>query len=334
MTRCLRSSILAFWAHISRGWHPFQALQRIKPSPQAHLVAQTGQSAIYVTHRGPPRAMKVIQDARLLSHDFRLHVHVEAVFKKLQEDFRRDGIEFDLPFVPECLGIYPDITSSSVSDIFQHVEGFPKTSGGYMMEYIHPLSEHHTKYLVRRHLTKSVQDRAVRSLKNGHFIAKVYLGDIKPLSDRWNANLHGRAAYVDHLSSERVEVRALAATMGATLAILHWSCGVDGRGVEFVLGRDNRGIVQLWLIDFADCKRFLLSPDGVTTQLVGAVMDNEPFWPRDMNIQGVGDLWGYFRNAYMEVSGYIMRNERRRGIKRLPPLFMDELEKLRGPGAP
>ncbi|PTB45293.1 uncharacterized protein TrAFT101_000752 [Trichoderma asperellum] len=317
VSRCLCSSIAAFWAH-------------------AQMLAQTDKSWIYVANMPPFRVTKLSRNTKGLFREYKIHKKVDTIFKAMSKELIICGLDIDLPFVPECSNFYPNISSSPCSETLKHLNGFPTDASGYFMEYIRPLNEHHTKYLIKRYLTRSAQCQALSTGQSKHFLAKVYLGDTKPLSDPWNTNMHDRPAYLDHLLAERVEVSYLAASMGATLAILHWSCGVDARGVEFVLGRDARGHVQFWLIDFADCAAFPKTPEAVTTQLVDAVMDNEPFWPRFINIQALRELWAHFRDAYLAISDFIMTDAMiaydNDAVRALPCLFMMELEKIRGSG--
>ncbi|KAL5087743.1 hypothetical protein Trisim1_007606 [Trichoderma cf. simile WF8] len=317
MSRCLCSTISAFWAH-------------------AHLLAQTDKAWIYVANMPPFRVTKMSRNTKRIFREYKVHSNVDATFKAMSKHLAMHGFDVDLPFVPECSGFYPNISSSPCSETFKHLNGFPADASGYFMEYIRPLNEHHTKYLIKRYLTRTAQGQALSTCQSKHFLAKVYLGDTKPLSDPWNTDMHDRPAYLDHLLAERVEVSYLAASMGATLAILHWSCGVDARGVEFVLGRDTRGHVQFWLIDFAECATFPKTPEAVVTQLVDAVMENEPFWPRFINIQALRKLWACFRDAYLEMSDFIMTDAMidydNDALRALPYLFMMELEKIRGSG--
>ncbi|KAH6607377.1 hypothetical protein Trco_003690 [Trichoderma cornu-damae] len=243
--------------------------------------------------------------------------------------------DVDLPFVPQCSSFYPGCSSSPCCETYKRLDGFPPDASGFFMEYIRPLNKHHAKYLIRRYLARSAQGKAISTCQSKHFLAKVYLGDTKPLTDPWNTDMQDRPAYLDHLLAERVEVSYLAASMGATLAILHWSCGVDARGVEFVLGSDTWGHVQFWMIDFADCAAFPKTPEAVLTQLVDAVMANEPFWPRFIKIKAMRGLWKFFSDAYLQVSDLVMTDAmigRNDAVRALPRLFMKEMEKIRGPG--
>ncbi|KAK5998745.1 hypothetical protein PT974_01127 [Cladobotryum mycophilum] len=342
VAKCICSNIIAFWAHVSRLWQcpPPRFLPRLPPPraktalllSQAELIAQTSSNWIYVTQMGPGRVLKVSRSLDRSYREYKLHMQVESAFKSVQRDLSQNGFDLDLPYIPECHGFCPNVATSPCSETFNCLDGFPKNGSGYFMEYIHPLNQHHAKYLIRRYLTSSAQSRALSSPASKHFLAKVYLGDTKPLSDQWNADMHDRPAYLDHLLAERVEVCYLAASMGATLAILHWLVGIDAKGVEFVLGRDNRGHVQFWLIDFSDSQPFDRTPESATRQLVDAVVHNQPFWPRWINIRGLRELWACFRNAYLEVSDLIIKDDDDEATKVLPHLFMNELEKIRGSG--
>ena len=173
-----------------------------------------------------------------------------------------------------------------------------------------------------------MQDRALYHFANEHFLAKVYMGKRRPFSDVWRTDLRDRPAYVDQLRAEGIDIISIAAVMGSTLAVLHWRCGVDAAGVEFFLGRDKRGKVRLWLLDFADCRNVRITSQNVTTQLIDAVVENEPFWPRNINEDGFRHLWRGFRQAYLEMCGLLSEDVGVDDFGVLPQLFMNYLEDI------
>jgi len=165
-----------------------------------------------------------------------------------------------------------------------------------------------------------------------HFLIKVFMGDTKPLSYGSTADFHNFAAYTDHLYSERVSHQAISVTMANALAILHWRCGIDVAGVKFVFGRDIRGDIQLWLMDFGGCKTFQLSPADIRTQLVNAILTNEPYWPKYIDLPGMRVAWKSFKTAYHRMSNMLLDHlSEDSGLRLLPGLFMDELERIQGP---
>ena len=159
------------------------------------------------------------------------------------------------------------------------------------------------------------------------------MGDLQPLADRWQTELRDRPAYIDQLYAERVDICSLASSMGSALGALHWACGIDAAGVDFMLGCDKSGHVQLWLIDFANCKPFRRTARAVTTHLVNAVMQNGACWPRWIDSPAYRDAWATFRRAYLEMSVHIFTDDNEgTATAFLPLLFINELEAMRGPG--
>ncbi|KAH6883581.1 hypothetical protein B0T10DRAFT_410960 [Thelonectria olida] len=299
------------WICLGRLWG---AIWRIPPTPsepQARLLAQKSTASVYLTAPTTPlRAVKVLKNSTVLRREYELHVEIALAFRGLHEGLANGGVKLDLPCVPECYHFYPKISDSHYDRMFKSINGVSKKAAGFTMEYIRPFSEAHARQLIRRHLP-NLRHRDVHNLDEEHFLAKVYMGDTKPpLTHKRTADLRDRIAYVDLLNSEQVNIQALSSTMGAALAIFHWRCGVDAAGVEFILGRGNKGNIKLWLMDFGECRTFISAPQDVITQLVDAVVHNEPYWPKYINLYGLRDIWTTFRTTYLQISGYILRSQR------------------------
>lgn len=197
------------------------------------------------------------------------------------------------------------------------------------MEYIYPFHENHTNFLIHRYLAGCVQTDAL--------LGKPCMGAYAPASDQSNPELHDRPLYVDQLIAEGVDVLALAANMGATLAAFHWSCGLDARGVQFMMGCDVKSQVRIWVISFAQCNTFCRTEKAVKEQLVRAVAQDPGNWPpRERGVgclrEGDGkDMWEHFRFVYLQVSGFLL-NSVPKDVKRMPRLFFRQLEESYGIG--
>lgn len=322
---------------LMRIWRTFRASQILAPplTPQAKLLKQTSSSWIYTTPPpSPPRIFKVSNDPSQLQREYDLQNMVNEAFCRVADAFHLRGQEVSLPYVPVCFDFYPELFSSDISDTYASQKQLPPECAAYSMEYIQPLNKYYVKYLVKRHLSVGVQDLALRGANETHNIVKICVGDLKPLSDEWKAHFHDRSAYLDHLYDEQVDVEAIASVMGSVLAIMHWLCGTDAAGIQFMMGCDRRGTLQLWLIDFGDCKPFRKTTDDVTMQLVDAVMNNNCVWPRWINLQPFRGMWASFKRAYIHMSLNVFVDKRGLYARPyLPLLFMQTLEKLRGPGS-
>jgi hypothetical protein len=299
------------------------------PTSRARLLEHTEISMIYLTAPVVPlRVIKVSKDVSFARQEYQFHREIELAFLTVAQEFGDYGAELNLPRIPRCYAFYPKIRDSEYAGMFRGLEGAPN-SCGIAMEYIRPFSHSHVQSLLKRHLSE-VPLSCVPN--DEHFLVKIYMGDTKPLSYGSTASFYSRAAYTDHLRSERVDNQSLSAIMGTTLAILHWRCGIDAAGVKFVFGRDNRGNIKLWLMDFGDCRTFQLSPADLMTQLVDAVLHNEPYWPRYIDLPGLRVAWTRFQTAYLRMSDLLLKDVScGSGLRLLPGLFMDALETVQGP---
>lgn len=151
------------------------------------------------------------------------------------------------------------------------------------------------------------------------------------MSEPSNPEMHNRPIYIDQLIAEGVDALELAASMGATLATFHWSCGLDTLGVQFILGCDVKGQMRIWATSFARCNVFCRTEKAVKTQLVRAVAHSPTIWPPRK--RGVGcveegdgkDMWDHFRFVYLEFSSFLLDSVPK-NVKKMPKLFFKELE--------
>ncbi|KAK4076897.1 hypothetical protein Purlil1_12521 [Purpureocillium lilacinum] len=323
----------SFWSFFGRYWWITHTCPPASSAPPAQLLARTATSWVFTT---PPtsstRVIKVSRDTLLLYQEYKTQQDVDSTFTVVHRELFDQGFEVFLPFVPRCFQFHANVLASEHHDIFKNIQHLPKNSAAYTMEYIRSFNKYHVKYLVKRHISKCVQDRAICDTVDPHFLAKVRMGDLQPLSDRWQTELRDRPAYIDQLYAEQVDICSLASSMGSALGALHWACGIDAAGVDFMLGCDRRGHVQLWLIDFANCRPFRKTAGAVTTHLVDAVMQNGACWPRWIGTRPFRDVWAAFRRAYLEISAHIFTDDNDgRTTAFLPLLFINELETMRGP---
>ena len=301
--------------------------------PQAELLTMSPTSWIFsAPSTAPSKIYKVSQDAAQLQNEFELQEKIGTVFHHIaQEYMSRQGQQLPLPYVPICFDYFPTIHSSSIADMFKSHTQLSKNCGVYSMEYIRPLNRYHVKYLVKRHLFPTVQDVALQRARSTHNLSKICLGGLKPLSDSARTGMHDRLTYLDHLIKEHVDIYQLASVMGSALAVLHWVCETDARGVQFMLGCDRRGKVQLWLIDFAKCRPFERTTHVVSTQLVDAITENGCVWPKWIDLEPFRNVWKKFKNAYVQMSLRLFaQGDELNPSVHLPLLFIKTLAKLRG----
>ncbi|KAJ3533188.1 hypothetical protein NM208_g8102 [Fusarium decemcellulare] len=196
----------------------------------------------------------------------------------------------------------------SMIAVLNNSTGKNNIPAGYMMECIPPLPADHAQALVSKFISPSVaEDPNLSRLR-----LQVHMSELSPENQDQNTNLLFRPVYFDELWHEGEELNfAWAMSMGVTLAILHWGCGVDARGVKFLLApgpMDCCSTIQLWITSFDDVAPFELGPTTVQS-LVDAVISN-PAWPRPDFGQSIMELvWECFYNNYLRVSHKIMLQE-------------------------
>lgn len=186
------------------------------PAPRAQLLAGTATSWVFtIPPTSSARVIKVGRDTLLLHHEYTTHQDVSSTFTAIRRELFDRGLEVLLPFVPRCFQFHSDVQASEHHDIFQNIQHLSKNSAAYTMEYIRPFNKYHVKYLVKRPMSKYVQDRAFGSTVDPQFLAKVRMGGLRPLSDRWQTEFRDRAAYIDQLYAERFDVCCVASSMGS-----------------------------------------------------------------------------------------------------------------------
>lgn len=216
--------------------------------------------------------------------------------------------------------------------------GITNVPTGFMTRSIPALNPQHCMFLARAFL----DPRIMRKVRNDPLISEVRLrvrmGEMSPPNDHLNPQLLFRPVYINQLRLEagKESVLRWAASMGVTLAILHWSCGLDGEGVNFVIGSSQKASPRLWATDFGGCKH--MKPEGwKSRQGLGAIMNN-PTWPRPVfapsftpdgdpnDAIGIKEAWNNFINAYKQVGRIILFRQNRRAEIENPRRFVDKLE--------
>lgn len=165
----------------------------------------------------------------------------------------------------------------------------------------------------------------------------VKLGKLRLERERRVCRSGRMAIYLDEIWNKSIIlVNPCAAQMGAVLAIIHWSCLIDARGVEFQIAPCGTN-TELWVTDFGDCTSMKLRVGYVKTCLVDAALENSS-WPRPRQAfslrnfdmpEGIADqIWNTFKETYMVVSLNILNNSKQGKLeKSLPATFVNEFER-------
>lgn len=107
------------------------------------------------------------------------------------------------------------------------------------------------------------------------------------------------------------DMQRYAGIMGETLAVIHWVCELDGRGIEFVLApAPHREICRMdyvynvlgkhcmWILDFDQCQSITIDMEGVC-RAIDAFWWNHPYMPHPAKDS---PLWKAFRKQYLKLA--------------------------------
>ena len=127
--------------------------------------------------------------------------------------------------------------------------------------------------------------------------------------------------------------------MGAALAILHWKCNLDARGVGFKIGRILRHFVGLILENPKDVQSF--DPESFCAQSLALQIVSNPTWPRPVSVllpeQGQDiaifyRAWESFSDAYLSASERLLWEHGSEHTQRLPTSVIWWVVQLGVPG--
>ena len=129
-----------------------------------------------------------------------------------------------------------------------------------------------------------------------------------------------------------LDTRTFAKTMAFALAIMHWSAGIDGNDIEFVIGSKThvpryptvadfvsgdkndkvhakydydfrKQVNHIWLLDFNECnqKKESDTVDDWIAIIVKAFYGNDPYYPTPVSTDPRDqELWKVFEEVYLE----------------------------------
>lgn len=265
--------------------------------------------------------LKASHSRAAVKRQYELQRLTRNAFSVATQGLPRHRLRYILPHIPTCYEYFDDISTAKVNTTF--LDDSMAHSSAYSMEYIRAISVPYTKYLLQKHLEPASFQSTWPIMRSKGMRLKAYLGATKPSDYKFTDAIHDPPAYLDDMFAEKADVDRLAASTGAGLAILHWICGLDARGVKLILGNDRSSRLNIWLVNFERCQLFIPTADGLESQLVDAICDNEPFWPRHADGNGLGNVWLSFAQAYLDVSKRLVMEIH----QHLPGIFIDSLSK-------
>ncbi|KAI1259409.1 zinc finger protein-domain-containing protein [Xylariaceae sp. FL1019] len=298
-----------------------------------------GQCGVVFALIGTPYVLKVPHAGKReeLFDDCVNHKKLEEEFNKIEVSKRPD---INIPTFGEWIAASNDQFWQSHRQYLPHDIVIDSS---LLTTRIFPLPEPVREAIWTQFAPRQLQDSAIKEEKlaeaqNKDCLVRVYLGRRMDRKESSGFKLRNFELSVNEMEYLRLDTKMYAETMGSTLALLHWKVGVDANDVEFILGSSphvkktpssaeyraagikgvdfiSQGIdftrrsVGLWLIDFNQCKYFTHDHKGLK-QLVAGFRWNDPYYPRpDSKDVRDQELWGIFKGAYLEMSGYYSESQ-------------------------
>ncbi|KND86959.1 hypothetical protein TOPH_08408 [Tolypocladium ophioglossoides CBS 100239] len=184
---------------------------------------------------------------------------------------------------------------------------------GLVMDYMLPLRDPYRSFLARKYLHPDALASIMAQPGWETLTLLLHMGETRPEFDELSIRVRDRPVYLDPIFAELGPkgVRNRASSMGATLAVLHWGCQLDAKGVKFQVGLTSKSHFAVWLYDFGDCANFDPAAEDLATRLA-EVASPSPFWPRPASAHGFGRedevpeyitvAWRAFAKTYLGTS--------------------------------
>lgn len=191
---------------------------------------------------------------------------------------------------------------------------------GFVMQRIHPVPEETCRALISLFFHRDERSAAYETVNNTNSacLIRLYFGKISPTDigyeSLWNFELH-----YDQIRELRLDMQSLVRQIAVGLSVVHWQACLDGRDIEFVLGRSapssiagtnpTRQSTHMWILDFDKTRQFSLEEDKrpkILNWLIAAVHGNDPYYPNPTIDKG---LWGIFADTYIKTSQFILNHK-------------------------
>lgn len=208
-----------------------------------------------------PRRFRVLKKERPgnselptnLHHEYDVHVAVWNAFNELSD---AAGCAANVPKV------YNYIAGNQLSeeDLNVFPDGYRTTEAVVDMERILPVPRI-VRAALAGYFMKSRSRRIMKDTPSKHCLVRTYMGRKPPTGAAFS--LRNFPLDLEAMEGLNLNTQQLADAMGAAFAVLHWGAGVDGDGVEFVLGTKllsqgcaglQRREMGLYLLDFGHCE--------------------------------------------------------------------------------
>jgi hypothetical protein len=247
--------------------------------------------------------------------------------------------------------------------------GGSAAKGALLTQRIWPVPRGFREGIIALFSSSDGQEYLIRHPKSSDGLLHVHLGRRGSIKhqDRSGLSLRDFKLNLDQMFRADLPAPEYAAAVGEALAVMHWSAGLDGDGVKFVLGnetdpdaRDNRSgeasgstagegvkgtsrlndIPRLWIFGFDSCSRFESiampdEPEKLLAYLCDAFRRNNAYYPHPRPVDARGRaVWHMFRDAYLDRSGRCLV-DRGQAFWWLPSEFLRQVTQISGrPGTP
>ena len=272
------------------------------------------------------------------------------------QDFYRE----DHPFVALNEAMLPPSHRNSLGAMFV-VERIPPVSGEARRALMELYFDNQDTFQEAAKCNES------SNKENDHCLLRVYLGERESQTQLQNtySSLRDFPLRLNMIEDIGLDTNDLASSIAVGLAIVHWECHLDAKGMKFVLGgtrcenpNDNpdlfpedymttdappREVIassdplikhatdsfrrcQMWMLDFDKASTFASSKENVTKRLVPAFLENAPYFPKP-NVDK--QLWKTFREEYTEASRMLTcLGGDGEYVEELCEFFVDEVERV------
>lgn len=189
-----------------------------------------------------------------------------------------------------------------------------KTSShhGLILPRINPFTVGIRRQIVGKYFTAKAKKAALADTENEHCLIRPLLGlnrsdydqsaSALPALHDEETSLRDFPAYFCQLESYLSPhwLRHLVKQIAVSYAVMHWGAGLDGRGVEMLLGMTRSGKANLCLVDFegtGDVASW--SRDEIEYRLVPAVHGSDAYIPRPSVSP---EMWELFEDTYCDIA--------------------------------
>ena len=261
-----------------------------------------------------------------LWNDFKVHSRVEEAVARVFS--HRSDLNLSVPELFDFIG--PDDEGWWKENTSRWPPNLRERQHLFEAQKISPLPKIVRETLIQRYCPSAQQQAALANPANRDCLVRVYLGVRRSLQPATITDFTLRNFELDLTRAKDLglDLARHAASMGVSLAIMHWEARTDADDVEFVLAtaptdmkldygtieslppltstrvlsNTRRRAVHLWLLDFNNCSDMPPTMAGVM-KAADSYWRNDPYFPRpvpDTNVDW--PLWNTFRNAYLEQS--------------------------------